>query len=190
VSGYVKDDGLGLFAPKPIKPQHGYVRLIEPLREELRPEAHQDEHSRRSDRCNDSAEQFEGAGIGPVCVGKLDNNGCLACKPQDLPDQRRDCEIFLPRRCPIRRRDLTRRDRHQGGAGSNIGRGHGTGFGQRSSQLLQLDVWRISRLEMRVMLELVDDRIKWAICVVRRALIQDPHVRFRSDALQKDFANT
>ena len=49
LSGHVEYHGLDLLAPEPVKPQHGYVRLIEPLREELRPEAHQDEYLRRFD---------------------------------------------------------------------------------------------------------------------------------------------
>ena len=49
LSGYVEYHGLDLLAPEPVKPQHGYMRLIEPMGEELRSEAHQDEYLRRFD---------------------------------------------------------------------------------------------------------------------------------------------
>jgi hypothetical protein len=44
LSSHIKDDRLGLLAPEPVEPQHGHVRLIEPLRDKLRPETHQQEH--------------------------------------------------------------------------------------------------------------------------------------------------
>jgi hypothetical protein len=125
-----------------------------------------------------------------VRVGKLDDYWRGACKTQYLPDQRRDREILLPLGCRTLGRDLARRDRQQGGTGSDIGQGRCTRFGQCSSQLLELDGRPICQLEMRSMLELIDDGIKRAVGMVQRALISDLDVRLCCVVLQKDLANT
>src|SRR6202022_811937 len=122
------------------------------------------------------AEQLEGTGIGPVRVSKLDDHRPRACKTQDVPDQRRDREIFLPLWRGGCRREFTCLDRQQGSTGLDIVQSRCTGLGSRTPQLLELDVRRIRSLYLRQVLELVDDRIKRAIRVVQRALVSDSDV--------------
>ena len=124
-----------------------------------------------------------------MCVGKLDNQRPVACKTQYVPDQRRNREVLLPLRCQVWRREFTCWDRQQGSKGAHIGRGRCTGFGQRNSQLLELDVRRVPSLDMSRMLDLLDNRIKRAVRMVQRALITDRDMRLCVDPFQKDFAN-
>ena len=125
-----------------------------------------------------------------MCVGKLDNKRLVACKTHYVPDQRRNREVLQPLRCQALRRELTCLDREQCSKGMNVGSGWGAGFGQGNSQLLEFGIRRVPSLDMDRTLDLLDNRVKRAVRMVRRALITDCDMRLCVDPFQKDFANS
>ena len=126
-----------------------------------------------------------------MCVGELDNQRLVACKTQYMPDYRRDREILLPLRRQALRREFILLGSTAGQARERISaEGRCTGFGQRNFQLLELDISARPPLDMGRMLDLIDDRIKRAVRMVRRALIADCDMRLCVDPFQKDFANS
>src|SRR5436309_12326409 len=70
-----------------------------------------------------------------------------------------------------------------------IGQGRLTGLRQNDFELFEFDVRPIPLLESRDMLELINDRIKWTVDMVRRPLVAASCVRLLRDALHEGLAD-
>src|SRR5262245_29586889 len=68
LAGYLGDDGAGFISSQSIERQHGHMRPTQPPWTKFLPKLYQYKDSGRLDRRNNLVDQFERAGINPVCV--------------------------------------------------------------------------------------------------------------------------
>ncbi len=135
------------------------------------------------DLADGAAEQLERRRIDPVNVFENEQHRLEAGEAVELADQRLDRKVLLPLRGQLQFRIAPLgRQRQERGVQADVAEAAGSTAREQGFQLPELALGRVLDVEPRRELDLADDRIEWAVGVMRRALVGDrdvlvgPHV--------------
>jgi hypothetical protein len=159
------------------------VRLIEQLRKKFGPKTDQDENSSRLNFRDASSEQLKRTGIDPMRICEFNYHRPRKREAKNPSEQRgnREIPLSLWRQISQTAKSVCG-DRQQGSEEWDI-QCCCAGLRKQSFQFSKLYIGGVVSVQTSCMLKLIDYRVKWAVGVVRRALIPNSDVWLVGDAL-------
>src|SRR5262249_10768827 len=143
----------------------------------------QDENSSRLNFRDTSSEQLKRTGIDPMCIREFNYHRPRKREAKNLSEQRgnREIPLSLWRQISQTTKSVSGH-RQQGSEEWDIRQRCCAGLRKQSFQLSEPYIGGVLSVQTSCMLKLIDYRVKWAVRVVRRALIPNSDVWLVGDA--------